>query len=188
MHVFFEGGSKSIERRGSRRKKVCANNFCLKINIRVKKKRKRRELFYMSQDIIEDISLFKRKDLEKVFLLFVTRAFFTKHFQAHWKDCIRNTRTARHTPLFPPLHDPCTSLSTTCPTTLSEPRLPRNWIVILFSKAICKCYQKVSSRHSLPSLSLSLSLFFSLFKPLFFFIRRSFFVSHYLIFSRLSSL
>lgn len=49
----------------------------------MKKKRKRRELFYMSQNIIEDISLFKRKDLEKVFLLFVTRAFFTKHFQAH---------------------------------------------------------------------------------------------------------
>lgn len=170
MHVFFEGGSKCIERRGSRRKKVCANNFCLKINIRVKKKRKRRELFYMSQDIIEDISLFKRKDLEKVFLLFVTRAFFTKHFQAHRKDCIRNTRTGRHTPLFPPLHDPCTSLSTTCPTTLSEPRLPRNWIVILFSKAICKCYQKVSSRHSLPPLSLCLSRSFSLCLNPFFFL------------------
>lgn len=170
MHVFFEGGSKSIERRGSRRKKVCANNFCLKINIRMKKKRKRRELFYMSQDIIEDISLFKRKDLEKVFLLFVTRAFFTKHFQAHRKDCIRNTRTGRHTPLFPPLHDPCTSLSTTCPTTLSEPRLPRNWIVILFSKAICKCYQKVSSRHSLPPLSLCLSRSFSLCLNPFFFL------------------
>lgn len=73
-------------------------------------------------------------------------------------------------PFFPPLHDPCTSLSTTCPSTLSEPRLPRNWIVILFSKAICKCYQKVSSRHALPppppSISLSFPLSFS--KPFFF--------------------
>lgn len=74
-------------------------------------------------------------------------------------------------PFFPPLHDPCTSLSTTCPSTLSEPRLPRNWIVILFSKAICKCYQKVSSRHALPpSPPLSLSLFLSLsLNPFFFY-------------------
>lgn len=57
------------------------------------------------------------------------------------------------------------SLSTTRPSTLSEPpRLPRNWIVILFSKAICKCYQKVSSRHAYPYTQL---LSFPLFNPLF---------------------
>lgn len=47
----------------------------------------------------------RKKGGKSIFVLcyvYNSLAFFFKHFQAHRKDCIRNTRTGRHTPLSHP--------------------------------------------------------------------------------------
>lgn len=91
-----------------------------------------------------------------------------------------------------PFSHPCMTLVHPFRRHVPPPSVNRDCLEIgllfYFRKQFASVIKKFPRVTPSPPLSLSLSLFFSLFKPLFFFIRRSFFVSHYLIFSRLSSL